>query len=66
MLADMAINLELARLVTYKAAADVDNKVLVFKVSCILIKGNEKKMLCNRMYLKQRKAQNPNLRPRTQ
>ncbi|CAJ0935561.1 unnamed protein product, partial [Mesorhabditis belari] len=27
MLADMAINLELARLVTYKAASDVDNKV---------------------------------------
>ena len=28
MLADMAINLEMARLVTYKSAQDVDNKVI--------------------------------------
>lgn len=30
MLADMAINLELSRLVTYRSAADVDNKVIDF------------------------------------
>ena len=30
MLAEMAINLELSRLVTYKSAQDVDNKVRIF------------------------------------